>query len=112
MILTLIPFKKLNIVDSTLQRVQDNVAQVFDGLATSFLLNAVLNNGNLSQGITFVSGVDNYVSHGLGRVPLGYFVTTKNTPVDIYTSSTVNPDPSKVIVLKSNANAIVNIVFF
>ncbi len=110
--MTIVQFKKLNIDDSTLQRFQDNVSQVFDGLNTSFLLNAVRDNGTNAQGIIFVAGDDNFVSHKLGRVPLGYFVTMSNAPAIIYSSSTKSPDPSKIIVLKSNADATVNIVFF
>ena len=88
------------------------MSQVFDGLNTSFLLNAVRDNGTNAQGIIFVSGVDNFVSHKLGRIPLGYFVTMSNAAAIIYTSATPSPDPSKIIVLVSNANATVNIVFF
>lgn len=110
--MTIVQFRKLNFQDSSLQRFQDNITQVFDGLSTSFLLNAVLQNGVSAQGLTFVSGADNFVSHQLNRIPKGYFVTSKNAPVDIYTSATPNPDPSRIIVLVSTANAIVNIVFF
>lgn len=108
----MIPFKRTHIVDDIIQRFQDNVANVFNSLQSSFLLNAVLQNGVNAQGLTFVSGADTYVNHGLNRVPKGYFVVSKNVAVDIYTSSTVNPSPNSVIILKSTANATVNIVFF
>lgn len=108
----MIPFKKIQIIDDIIQRFQDNVANVFSSLQSSFLLNAVLQNGANAQGLTFFSGTDTYVSHGLNRVPKGYFVVSKNAAVDIYTSSTVNPSPNSIIILKSTANATVNIVFF
>lgn len=106
------PFRKLNFSDSAVQRFQDNVGQVFDGLSTSFLLNAVLNNGELAQGLVFKNSTDNFVSHKLNRIPKGYFIVSKNGPIDIYTSGTPSPDPEKIIVLVSNADATVNIVFF
>lgn len=108
----MIPFKKIQIIDDIIQRFQDNVANVFNSLQSSFLLNAVLQNGVNAQGLTFVSGADTYVSHGLNRVPQGYFIVSKNAAVDIYTSSIVNPSPNTIIILKSTANATVNIVFF
>jgi hypothetical protein len=108
----MIPFKKINFADDKIQRFQDNVGNVLDSLSSSFLLNAVLQTGSNVQGLTFVSGADTYVNHGLNRVPQGYFIVGKNTPVDIYTSTTPSPDPNALIVLVSNANAIVNIVFF
>jgi hypothetical protein len=108
----MIPFKRIHIVDDIIQRFQDNVANVFNSLQSSFLLNAVLQNGVNNQGITLTTGVDNYVNHGLNRVPKGYFVVSKNVAVDIYTSSTASPNPNTIIVLKSTANATVNIVFF
>lgn len=107
-----IPFRKLIFTDDTISRFQENVSDVFTSIQNSLLINSVLQNGILNQGITFVSGNDNYISHGLSRKPKGYIITSKNTPVDIYTSSTVNPDQNAIIILKSNANAVVNIVFF
>lgn len=109
--MTIVPFRKIQTDEPMLKRVQDNLEQVFDGLNSSFLLNSVLQNGINAQGILLSIG-DNFISHQLNRIPLGYFITKKNAAVDVYTSSTVSPDPIRLIVLVSTANATVNIVFF
>jgi len=108
----MIPFKKIQIIDDIIQRFQDNVANVFSSLQSSFLLNAVLQNGVNSQGITLTSGQDNYINHGLNRIPKGWFVSSANAATSVYVSTTPSPNPSAIIVLKCNNSATVNIVFF
>ena len=106
------PFKKLIFKDDAVSRFQQNVAATFTSIQNSLFINALLQNGTLAQGIAFTSGADNYISHGLDYVPRGYIVTSSNAAVNIYTSATTNPDPQALIILVSNANATVNIVFF
>lgn len=84
------------------------VSRVFD----SIFPNPLLNSPSLVTDLVFLSGVDNYVSHKLGRPVRGYILVSSNAPSVIYTSSTVNDSPNLLIILKSNADMTGSILFF
>jgi len=85
-----------------------NVERVFD----SIVKNPLLNNPTLISDIVFVSGVDQIVSHQLNRVVKGYIVVKASAAASLYTSSTALINPTAQIILKTNANATLSILFF
>lgn len=94
--------------DSDTREIDSNVGKVFESLYS----NPLLNNPVIVKGLMFTSGMDLQVSHKLNRAVTGFLVINSNAAVNVFQSSTVNIAPTSLILLKSNANATVDILFF
>ena len=94
--------------DANLREMDSNVSRVFNSLYS----NPLLNNPTIIKGLSFIEGVDLSVTHRLGRPVVGFIVINSSTAVNIFQSDTINIAPSALIILKSNADAIVDILFF
>lgn len=94
--------------DSDTREMDSNVNRVFKSLYS----NPLLNNPVIVKGLLFSNGIDLNVSHKLNRPVTGYIVINSNSAVNIFQSSTLNIAPMALIILKSNADAIVDILFF
>ena len=94
--------------DRQTQEMNNNVSRVFQSLYA----NPLLNNPVIVKGLLFSSGTDLLVNHKLGRAVTGYIVINSNAAVNIYQSATLNRAPTTGIILKSNANATVDLLFF
>ena len=104
----MLPYVHVVSNETDIKNLDTSVSRVFD----SIFPNPLLNSPSLITDLIFVSGVDNYVSHKLGRPPRGYILVSSDSPASIYTSSTVNDSPSLIIILKSNASISGSILFF
>ena len=76
------PFKQLKLPNDTYERMQNNIAQVFDALGRLEILN-----GRLIENIDLTSA-ETPVEHRLGRAYRGWIVVNKNAAQDVYVSST------------------------
>lgn len=94
--------------DRQTQEINNNVSRVFNSLYA----NPLLNNPVIVKGLIFSSGTDLLVNHQLGRAVTGYSVINSNAAVNVYQSATVNSQPTAQIILKTNANATVDMLFF
>lgn len=94
--------------DADTREIDSNVSRVFQSLYT----NPLLNDPVIVKGLLFSNGIDLVVSHKLNRPVTGFIVINSNAPVNIFQSSTANNAPTALILLKSNADAIVDILFF
>lgn len=94
--------------DADTREIDSNVSRVFGSLYS----NPLLNSPNLVKGLLFSNGIDLTVNHGLNRPVTGFIVTNSNAAVNIFQSSTINIAPNALILLKSNANATVDLLFF
>lgn len=94
--------------DSDTREIDSNVSRVFKSLYS----NPLLNDPVIVKGLLFSSGVDLSVSHKLNRPVTGFIVINSNASVNIYQSSSANIAPNALIILKSNATATVDILFF
>jgi len=94
--------------DRDTQELNNNISRVFSSLYS----NPLLGNITIVKSLIFTSGTDLVVNHKIGKTVAGFIVINSNSPVNVYQSSTVNISPSADIILKSNANATVDILFF
>lgn len=94
--------------DANVREMDSNVSRVFKSLYP----NPLLNNPVIVKGLLFSSGVDLSVSHKLNRPVTGFIVINSNAAVNVFQSSTVNVAPNALIILQSNSNATVDILFF
>lgn len=94
--------------DADTREMDSNISRVFDSLYANPLLNSPV----LVKGLLFSNGVDLSINHKLNRPVTGFIVTNSNAPVNIYQSATVNIAPTALIILKSNADVTVDILFF
>lgn len=94
--------------DAVTRELDSNISRVFQSLYP----NPLLNNPVIVKGLLFSTGVDLSIDHKLNRPVTGYIVINANADVNIFQSSTVNIAPTALIILKSNADATVDILFF
>ncbi len=94
--------------DREVQELNNNISRVFSSLYP----NPLLGNVNIIKGLTFISGTDLNILHKLGKTVAGFIVTNSNSAVNIFQSSTLNISPTTNIILKSNANSTVDVLFF
>ena len=104
----MIPYQQTVAQDAEVREMDSNVSRVFQSLQP----NPLLNNPVILKGLVFVSGVDLTINTRLNRTVVGFIVINSNAAVSVYQSSTVNIAPTALIILKSNADAIVDILFF
>lgn len=99
-------FKTFNASNVELNRLQDNVADGFNSVLTSLILDYnIVSNQALKVG-------DNIVDHKLGRAPVGWFIIRKRGPGNFYDKQDSNPTPTRNIVINSDAAVTVDIYFF
>ena len=76
------------------------------------ILNSLIVEGVLIEDIALTSGVDNFISHELGRKPQGYFLVNKNANADVWTSSTTNSFPAQHLILRASATVTISFWVF
>lgn len=94
--------------DRQTQEMNNNVARVFSSLYANPLLNSPV----IIKGLVFSNGVNLIINHKLNRAVTGYIVINSNAAVNVYQSATANAQPKAQIILQSNANATVDMLFF
>lgn len=98
----------VNSKDRDVQNMEDSVLRVF----TSLYSNPLLNGPTIIKSQRILTGVDNTVFHKLLRPVLGFLVINIDAPAIVYQSSSKNIAPTTQILLKSNADVTVDILFF
>jgi hypothetical protein len=99
-------FKTFNSANIELNRLQDNVADGFNGVLSASILDF-----NIVQSQDLAVG-DNVVNHKLGRAPLGWIIIRKRGPGNFYDKQDTNTIPNKTIVINSDSAVTVDIYFF
>lgn len=94
--------------DKDTRELDSNVSRVFESIKDNPLLGTL----KIIKGLTFISGIDQTVSHKLGKPVAGFIITNSNAAVNVFQSTVKNIAPTTGIILQSNANAIVDILFF
>ena len=99
-------FKTFNASNTELNRLQDNVADGFNSVLTSVILDY-----NIVSKVALKVG-DNIVDHKLGRAPVGWIVVRKRGAGNFYDKQDSNPTPTRNIVINSDSAVTVDIYFF
>jgi len=100
-------FKKLDTVNSDLNKVQDNIQTFVEPL----VINPTLD-GNLVKNICLLPLVSNEVTHGLGRIPLGWMVVRKRKDSRIWDLQDTNSTPSKTLSIACSHECQIDIWVF
>ncbi len=90
-------FKKLQFEDSAVARFQDNVEDAVDQITRKPIIDGVL-----VENISLAAGVDNAVSHKLGRKPVMWIEARKFGNATIWEIE--NTATATLLVLRSSAN--------
>lgn len=98
-------FKKLFTNNYELQKIQDNVSEIFADISLQPILK-----GNFIDAIITTS--DTNIEHKLGRAYLGYLVVDKNANAVVYTSTAANNSPTRQIILKASGTVTVKLYIF
>jgi hypothetical protein len=99
-------FKKLEIPDELVSRVQDNVDTAINGLPSVELIQ-----GQLLSNIKLLSGV-NIINHGLQRKLIGWFPTRLRGAAQLYDSQDTNVNANLTLILNSNIDVTVDLWVF
>ena len=94
-------FKTVRSGDYSIDKTQNNIGQYFKRLSGLFLLDGILHE-DIVINTTFA------LEHKLGRVPLGYLVTKKDSSSTIYNGEITNT----LLNLSSSANVTADIWVF
>lgn len=100
-------FKKIEIEDEVLSRMQDNVEQ-----AISLLPSTDIIQGRLIKSVSLLSASTVKVSHKLGRPPLGWIIVRQRASAIIWDSQDSNANPSLTLDLNCSANVTVDLYVF
>jgi hypothetical protein len=99
-------FKTFNSQEIEINRLQDNVADGFNRVVTSAILDyTIIRNVALKIG-------DNVVNHQLSRNPIGWIVIRKRGPGNFYDKQDSNTIPAQNIVINSDSAVTVDFYFF
>lgn len=104
----MLPYTQVNATTRETQELNNNVSRVFSSLYGNPLLNQL----TIVKNVVFVNGVDNPIQHKLNKNVTGYVIIKANAAVHVFTSPTTNPIPTASIILRSNADATVDLLFF
>lgn len=96
-------FTKITTVDSTLNRIQDNIKKAFADSETFLSKSVLLENVHLNIGM-------NRINNPLGRKIKGIMVVLTTGAVNVYSVQDIMPD--SFISINSDANVSVNLVVF
>lgn len=99
-------FRKLEIPDELVSRVQDNIDTAIAGLPTIQLIQ-----GQLLSNVRLVVGV-NIINHGLQRQLIGWMPTRLRAAAQIYDSQDTNINANLTLILNSNADVTVDLWVF
>lgn len=94
--------RKLVVKDPELSRVQDAILLTLNTIVKKDVIDGVLGEGFA------ITTSPAQIAHGLGRVPLGYFVVSKDAPSDIFDLAR----DSKTITLQATADVTVSLWIF
>ena len=101
--------KKMKTVNlaGPVSRFQDNVETVLDVVTDKLILDGVL-----LKNISLEASTTNMVNHGLGRVPIGWFITRKRAQSDIWDLQDVNTTPSRNLALACSDDVTIDLWVF
>lgn len=98
-------FKKLFTNNYELQKIQDNVAEIFTDISFLPILRGNFVDASLSTS-------DTIIEHKLGRVATGYLVVDLDANAVIYSSPTANNSPTRQIILRADTSVNVKLYIF
>ena len=97
---------KVQTADRNTNQLQDNIAQML----RPFITNPVCQ-GNIVSGVNLVIG-SNTINHGLDRTLQGWIITGVNGIANIYDKQASNSQPTKTLILVSDAAVKINLYCF
>jgi hypothetical protein len=100
-------FQKIFTEDKLQQRLQDSIANSFSVLEQLPQLDS-----NIVTDVNLIAGGDNEVVHKLNRPIQGWHIVRIDAAAIVYESSTVNVQPSAVVIFRTTVNCKVSILFF
>ena len=100
-------FKKIEIEDQILSRVQDNIEQAIGALPSTEILQ-----GRLVKSVSLLSASTVKVAHKLGRPVIGWIVVRQRGNAAIWDVQDSNPSPSLTLDLNCSSNVTVDLWVF
>jgi hypothetical protein len=102
------PFDKIPTGDQVIDRLQARIEAAFAKLLQLFPMLS----GVLIEDVVLTALQPNIIDHGLGRKPFGYFVVKSNAGATVYTADVAESIASRVMDVRTTADAVVSIWVF
>jgi len=99
------PWKRVTTDDRVIEELQDNADPIMRKVQDAFWLDGVLLKKETIDGETFVT-------HGLGRAPIGYVVIRRGGSVVVYDDQDSNKSANKTLKLNSASSVEVDLWVF
>lgn len=100
-------FKKIEIDDEVLSRMQDNVDAAIAQLSVTEVLQ-----GRLVKSISLLSASTVKISHKLGRAPIGWFIVRQRANAVVWDLQDTNSNPNLTLNLNCSADCTIDIWVF
>lgn len=101
------PLRKVRSDDDTIRQLQGAVDLVFQELLKKQIIE-----GNFLENIALNTGVDNLVSHKLGRPVQGYIVVKRDADANIWDTEAQNTMKTSFVNLRSSADCTISLWVF
>lgn len=100
-------FLSLAFVDNRTSQVFQRIKLILEEITNKRLID-----GALLTGVSLTTGVDNIITHKLGRPIVGYIITQKSADCRIWDNQLTNEQKDKFLNLETSANVTVDIWVF
>jgi hypothetical protein len=100
-------FKKIEIADQIMSRMQDNVDSAISQLSVTEILQ-----GQLVKNISLASSSTTKISHKLGRAPIGWIIVRQRASSIIWDTQDTNSNPNLTLNLNCSANVVIDLWVF
>lgn len=99
--------KKIGVVDTDLQKVQQNIENAIQPIIQKAIIDGIL-----LKKVCLEAGHSNEVKHSLGREPLGWLVVRKRADARIWDVHDFNRNPSKTLSIACSHDVTVDLWVF
>lgn len=105
--MSIAPLRKVRSDDDTIRQLQGAVDLVFQELLRKQLID-----GNFLPDIELTMGIDNHVSHKLGKPAQGYIVVKRDTNATIWDTESSNDMRTSFLNLRTSADCVISLWVF
>jgi len=100
-------FKKLELENKELNKLQSNIELTFTPIINSEIINGIL-----IRNLNLTTGQDNIVAHKLGRKALGYIIVKKSDESTIWDVDSETFSEKNFLILNCSADVVVSLWVF
>lgn len=106
-VLGLTTYKKINVPDVNIMRIQDNIESAIAPVLRNVILNSVL-----LKDIELTASVANEISHKLAQNLTGWVLIRNRANAVVWDEQDTNKNAKRTLILQTSANTVVDLLVF